>query len=89
MSGGFEKLFIEHELEKEQAKVRAEDMRRAQAAVFQAEAYRHMPEDLKTTAAAFGCSNFMQLVWMNAWENGYKQAMRDQKDAAERQKHDG
>jgi hypothetical protein len=54
---------------------RDEEIAKAQA--FHAIAYREMPEDLRSQAKVWGVSAIMEAVWMNAWENGYKQAERD------------
>ena len=42
-----------------------------------AEAYRHMPEDLRSRAKEWGVSALMEAVWLNAWNCGYRQSMRD------------
>lgn len=67
------------------AEKRREDERIAKAQAFHAAAYREMPEDLRTQAATWGVSAIMEAVWMSAWENGYKQAIRDHAALAEKE----
>lgn len=56
---------------------RRQEQRTAEAQAFHAIAYREMPEDLRTSAKLWGVEAIMDAVWMNAWECGYKQAVRD------------
>lgn len=61
----------------ELAQKRIAEKRAAEAQAFHAMAYREMPEDLRSRAKEWGVSSLMEVVWMSAWENGYKQAVRD------------
>lgn len=45
-----------------------------------AQAYRQMPEDMRTRAEEWGVRALMELVWMNGWDCGYRQSCRDQRD---------
>ncbi|TAX45978.1 hypothetical protein ELI02_30180 (plasmid) [Rhizobium leguminosarum] len=60
---------------------RRQEQHAAEAQAFHAIAYREMPEDLRVSARSWGVEAIMDAVWMNAWECGYKQAMRDAIDA--------
>jgi hypothetical protein len=65
----------DHEAELEHK--RRQEQRAAEAQAFHAIAYRDMPEDLRVSARNWGVEAIMDAVWMNAWECGYKQAIRD------------
>lgn len=67
------------------AELRERDERLAKAQAFHASAYREMPEDLRTQAVAWGVSALMEAVWMNAWERGYKQSIRDRSALQEKE----
>lgn len=68
---------FKQDLEAQLADKRATEKRAAEAQAFHAMAYREMPEDLRNRAKEWGVSALMEAVWLNAWENGYKQACRD------------
>lgn len=42
-----------------------------------AEAYRQMPSDMRQRAKDWGVEALMDLVWLNGWDCGYRQSMRD------------
>lgn len=80
------KRISQPDLSSELAQERVAEKRAAEAQAFHAAAYREMPEDLRSRAKEWGVSSLIEAVWMNAWENGYKQAVRDatQGDAHDR-----
>ncbi len=47
-----------------------------------AEAYRQMPPDLRARAREWGVSTLMEAVWLNGWDCGYRQSLRDAADIA-------
>jgi hypothetical protein len=49
----------------------------AQKQALIAEAYRQMPSDLRQQAATWGVSALMEAVWLNGWDCGYRQSIRD------------
>lgn len=70
-------LFFMPPEEKTMAEQMAREKRQAAALAAHAAAYRSMPEDLRAQAKTWGLEAFVQVVWMSAWENGYRQAVRD------------
>lgn len=56
--------------------LRAEKVAAERQAII-AEAYRQMPSDLRQRAAEWGVSALMEAVWLNGWDCGYRQSMRD------------
>ncbi|NTG61795.1 hypothetical protein G6L45_16055 [Agrobacterium rhizogenes] len=67
----------ENKAELELEHKRRDEARTAAAQAFHAVAYISMPEDLKSRAVEWGVSALMEAVWMNAFECGYKQSIRD------------
>ena len=59
-----------------QALLRAEKVAAEKQAII-AEAYRQMPADLRQRAAEWGVSALMETIWLNGWDCGYRQSMRD------------
>lgn len=55
----------------------AEERHRANAQAMHAEAYRQMPADLRQQAETWGVGTLMELVWLNGWDCGYRQSVRD------------
>lgn len=53
------------------------ERRDAEARAYHAEAYRQMPEDLRTRAKEWNVSALMEAVWLNGWDCGYRQSVRD------------
>ncbi|RWX26616.1 hypothetical protein EHH54_34695 [Rhizobium leguminosarum] len=49
----------------------------AQKQALLAEAYRQMPSDMRQRAKEWGVSALMEAVWLNGWDCGYRQSMRD------------
>lgn len=45
-----------------------------------ASAYRQMPADMRQRAKDWGVESLMELVWLNGWDCGYRQSMRDSRD---------
>lgn len=42
-----------------------------------AEAYRQMPADMRARAKEWGVEALMEAIWLNGWDCGYRQSMRD------------
>lgn len=42
-----------------------------------ASAYRQMPSDMRQRAKEWGVESLMELVWLNGWDCGYRQSIRD------------
>jgi len=53
---------------------------RADAQARHAEAYRQMPADLRQQADTWGVKALMEAVWLNGWDCGYRQSVRDRAD---------
>jgi hypothetical protein len=68
------------EIEKQENKLRLERLA-AQAQAYHAQAYREIPEDLRTRAKEWGVSALMEAVWINGWDCGYRQCTRDRSAA--------
>lgn len=64
---------VENELDRK----RDIERRNAEAQLFDATAYRDMPEDLRSRAREWGLEAFMCLVWSKAFQCGYIQSERD------------
>ncbi|WLR92149.1 hypothetical protein [Shinella zoogloeoides] len=60
--------------------LRAEKVAAEKQAII-AEAYRQMPADLRQRAAEWGVSALMETIWLNGWDCGYRQSMRDARAA--------
>lgn len=58
----------------------SDERHKANAQAMRAEAYRHMPSDLRHMAKTWGVGALMELVWMNGWDCGYRQSARDADD---------
>jgi len=56
---------------------RLREKRLAEAQAYHALAYREMPADLRDRAKEWGVSALMEAIWLNAWDCGYRQAVRD------------
>lgn len=50
---------------------------RADAQAMHAEAYRQMPADLRRQSETWGVKALMEAVWLNGWDCGYRQSVRD------------
>lgn len=64
------------EMEKQENKLRVEKLA-AEAQAYHAEAYRQMPADLRQQAETWGVKALMEVVWLNGWDCGYRQSVRD------------
>lgn len=40
----------------------------------------HMPQDIKTRARSWGMENWAEVLWNNAFQAGYREAMRDRQE---------
>lgn len=60
----------------------SEERHRSAAQAMYAEAYRQMPADMRQQAELWGVGALMELVWMNGWDCGYRQSVRDAGRAA-------
>jgi hypothetical protein len=58
---------------------RQSEQKAAEARAFHAAAYLCMPEYLRSQSIEWGMPALMEAVWMNGFESGYKQSMRDEK----------
>lgn len=47
----------------------------------------HMPEDIKSRAAAWGMSAWAEILWNNAFQAGYREAVRDREQPGNPVKH--
>lgn len=52
---------------------------KARAAAHMAEKYAnlHMPEDIRSRARSWGMEAFCEVLWNNAFQAGYREALRD------------
>ena len=62
-----------------QTQLRAEKIAAERQALL-AEAYRQMPSDMRERSKEWGVSALMELVWLNGWDCGYRQSVRDRSD---------
>lgn len=62
--------------------LRAEKVAAEKQAVL-ASAYRQMPADMRQRAKDWGVEALMELVWLNGWDCGYRQSMRDSAEIKE------
>lgn len=70
-----------------QARQALEDERRkADAEMAYSFANTHMPADIRSRARAWGMAAFCEVLWNNAFQAGYREAMRCR---AERENEDG
>jgi hypothetical protein len=76
-------LFTSDSAEREAQKKLVQERRDAAAQMAYDLANLHMPEDLKSRAAAWGIGNLMELVWNSAFQAGYRQARRALKEGQE------
>ena len=67
--------------ETEMERKRRNEQREAEAQAYHAEAYRQMPADLRQQSETWGVKALMEAVWMNGWDCGYRQSVRDRVDA--------
>ncbi|TWF53233.1 hypothetical protein [Neorhizobium alkalisoli] len=70
--------FIQDVHDEVQSDLRAEKIAAERQAIL-AEAYRQMPSDLRERAKEWNVSALMEAVWLNGWDCGYRQSMRDAK----------
>lgn len=59
------------------AKRLAEEKVRAQVEMAEKFANLHMPEDIRSRAIAWRMEAFCEVLWNNAFQAGYRQALRD------------
>lgn len=79
------KLGIFHDAQDEaQSELHVEKVAAERQAIV-AEAYRQMPADMRERAKEWNVSALMEAVWLNGWDCGYRQSMRDAKAT---EKHD-
>jgi NTP pyrophosphatase (non-canonical NTP hydrolase) len=73
------KVDLLNRLSAEDEAVKALDRERiaAQKQALIAEAYRQMPADMRQRAKEWGVSALMEAVWLNGWDCGYRQSIRD------------
>lgn len=57
---------------------------RANAQAMHAEAYRQMPSDLLKQAESWGVKALMEAIWLNGWDYGYRQSVRDKAETSTR-----
>ncbi len=69
--------------EREVARRLAEEKARANAAIAEQFANLLMPEDIRARARAWGMESFCEVLWNNAFQAGYREAMRDKVKEAE------
>lgn len=69
--------------EREVARRSAEEKARANAAMAEQFANLLMPEDIRARARAWGMESFCEVLWNNAFQAGYREAMRDKVKEAE------
>lgn len=74
-----ERLNHLNEMDKQENKLRLEKLA-AEAQAYHAEAYRQMPVDLRQQAETWGVKALMEAVWLNGWDCGYRQSVRDSAD---------
>lgn len=70
-------IFERVRAEEEAAEVLRREKRTAETQALVAEAYRQMPGDLRQRAKEWGVSALMESVWLNGWDCGYRQSVRD------------
>lgn len=54
-----------------------DEKRAAEKLAILAEAYRQMPADMLERAKTWGVAALMEAVWLNGWDCGYRQCVRD------------
>lgn len=59
------------------AKRLAAEKARADAEMAERFANLHMPEDIKSRAAAWGMTAWAEILWNSAFQAGYREAIRD------------
>jgi|GEM_PF-2772249 len=67
------------QMDKQENKLRLERLA-AEAQAYHAEAYRQMPAELRQRAETWGVKSLMEAVWLNGWDCGYRQSVRDRAD---------
>lgn len=70
-------IFTRVQAEEEAGKALHLEKVAAQRQALVAEAYRQMPGDLRQRAKEWGVSALMEAVWLNGWDCGYRQSLRD------------
>lgn len=63
--------------EHEAAKKLADERDRAAAEMSVKYANLHMPEDIRSRAKAYGMEAWAEVLWNNAFQAGYREAIRD------------
>lgn len=59
------------------AKLLIDEERRAAAEMAVLLANTHMPDDIRSRAKSWGLEAFIEVLWNNAFQAGYREAMRD------------
>ena len=77
------------EREAELAAKRLREQRLAEQTIAHEQAWRECPEDVKDFGRRHGIPNFAEVVWLNGYMAGYKQAQRDRQAALARTEDGG
>lgn len=76
----FANIFGRDPEEERLAEEREKERRKADALAMHHLANLQMPEDMKQRAKEWGLEAFMEAVWLNAFQCGYRQAVRFQNE---------
>lgn len=74
--------FLRHDKHMAEAEKKLRDERqRADAEQAYRFANMHMPEDIRSRARAYGMEAWAEVLWNNAFQAGFREAMRNTKEA--------